>query len=39
MDELLKEFIEWYEWSGYDVFEIFDRKEEIIRQFLHEKDS
>jgi hypothetical protein len=34
---LVKEFIDWYEWSGHDAFELFDNTDEIIREFMNWK--
>lgn len=36
---IVKEFIEWYEWSGHDAFELFDNPDEIIKEFMNWKYS
>ena len=39
LKELLKEFIEWVENRGEDVWYIFDNKEEAIRLFLKQREN
>jgi hypothetical protein len=36
---IIKEFIEWYEWSGHDAFDLFDNTDEIVNEYINYKNN